>query len=214
MVARIATVAFQGIEVVEVDVQVRVDSGFVNFLIVGLADKAVAESRERVRGAFAGIGLALPPKRIIVNLDTQMLVAYDNGEEIFRWYISSGVSNAPTSPGVYQILNHDERAYGSSNTLCDSAGIVCGQWEMNWFMGIYEVIPGLVNGFHGAVLLPNGNYLGGGNVGAPYTFGCVMSSDENARMLYEWADVGTIVEIISWEFPPQSDLGRLAATNM
>ena len=158
--------------------------------------------------------MPVPDKRIIVNLDTQMLVAYDNGEEIFRWYISSGVSNAPTSPGIYQILNHSERAYGSSNTLCDSAGIVCGQWEMNWFMGIYEVIPGLVNGFHGAVLLPNGNYLGGGNVGAPYTFGCVMSSDENARMLYEWADVGTIVEIISWEFPPQSDLGRLAATNM
>lgn len=158
--------------------------------------------------------MPVPEKRIVVNLDTQMLVAFENNEEVFRWYISSGVRNAPTSPGIYQILNHDERAYGSSNTLCDSAGVVCGQWQMNWFMGIYEVVPGLVNGFHGAVLLPNGNYLGGGNVGAPYTFGCVMSSDDNARMLYEWADVGTIVEIISWEFPPQSDLGRLALGSM
>lgn len=68
MVARIATVAFQGIEVVEVDVQVRVDSGFVNFLIVGLPDKAVAESRERVTGALASLGLSLPQKRIVVNL--------------------------------------------------------------------------------------------------------------------------------------------------
>jgi len=68
MVARIGTVAFQGIEVVEVDVQVRVDSGFVNFLIVGLADKAVAESRERVTGALASLGLSLPQKRIVVNL--------------------------------------------------------------------------------------------------------------------------------------------------
>jgi len=156
----------------------------------------------------------VPHKRIIVDLDTQMLVAYENGEEVFRWYISSGVSNAPTSPGIYQILNHSERAFGSSSTLCDSAGLVCGQWEMYWFMGIYEVVPGLVNGFHGAVLLPNGNFLGGGNVGQPYTFGCVMSSDDNARLLYEWADVGTIVEIVSWEFPPQSDLGRLAVTNL
>lgn len=67
---------------------------------------------------------------------------------------------------------------------------------------------GLVNGFHGAVLLPNGAYLGGGNVGTPYTLGCVMSDNDNARRLYEWADEGTIVEIISSEFQPQSDLGR------
>lgn len=68
MVARVATVAFHGIEVVEVDVQVRLDSGFVNFLIVGLPDKAVAESRERVTAALASLGLSLPQKRIIVNL--------------------------------------------------------------------------------------------------------------------------------------------------
>lgn len=68
MVARVATVAFHGIEVVEVDVQVRLDSGFVNFLIVGLPDKAVVESRERVTAALASLGLSLPQKRIIVNL--------------------------------------------------------------------------------------------------------------------------------------------------
>lgn len=68
MVARVATVAFQGIDVVEVDVQVRVASGLPNFLIVGLPDKAVAESRERVSGALASLGLSLPQKRIVVNL--------------------------------------------------------------------------------------------------------------------------------------------------
>ncbi len=68
MVARVGTVAFQGIEVVDVDVQVRVGGGLPNFLIVGLADKAVAESRERVRGALEAIGLALPSERIVVNL--------------------------------------------------------------------------------------------------------------------------------------------------
>ncbi len=68
MIARVATVAFQGIEVVEVDVQVRVSSGLATFLIVGLPDKAVAESRERVSAALASLGLSLPQKRIVVNL--------------------------------------------------------------------------------------------------------------------------------------------------
>jgi lipoprotein-anchoring transpeptidase ErfK/SrfK len=81
---------------------------------------------------------------------------------------------------------------------------------MHWFMGLYEVTPGLMNGFHGAVELPNGAYLGGGNVGAPYTFGCVMSLDSNAQQLYEWAEVGTPVEIISGEYQPQSELGKRA----
>lgn len=151
----------------------------------------------------------VPHKRIVVNLNRQYLTAYENGQVVFEWPISSGVRDAPTSPGIYQILNHDPVAYGSSNTLCNAAGVQCGVWEMNWFMGIYEVQPGLVNGFHGGVLLPNGNYLGGGQVGVPYTFGCVMSRDEEARLLYEWAEVGTVVEIISTEFLPMSDLGQL-----
>ena len=68
-VAHIYTVAFQGIEAREVDVQVHIaESGGGQFNVVGLADKAVGESRERVRAALAAIGLALPWKRITVNL--------------------------------------------------------------------------------------------------------------------------------------------------
>ena len=68
MVARVATVAFQGIDVVDVDVQVHIGSGLPSFTIVGLPDKTVAEARERVRAALAALGLALPPKRITINL--------------------------------------------------------------------------------------------------------------------------------------------------
>lgn len=68
MVSRITTVAFQGIEAVPVDVQVHVGPGMVAFTIVGLPDKAVAESRERVRAALSASGLALPAKRVTVNL--------------------------------------------------------------------------------------------------------------------------------------------------
>ncbi len=150
----------------------------------------------------------VPNKRIVIDLGQQSLVAYENDQEVFRWLISSGMSSAPTSPGIYQVLSHDEVAAGSSFTLCGSQG--CGQWQMYWFMGIYEVTPGLMNGFHGAVLLPNGAYLGGGNVGQPYTFGCIMSLNENAELLYQWAELGTVVEIISSEFPPLSDLAQEA----
>ena len=68
MVARIATVAFNGIDCVDVDVQVQIANGLPAFTLVGLPDKAVAESRERVRAAIGALGLALPPKRITVNL--------------------------------------------------------------------------------------------------------------------------------------------------
>ncbi len=68
MVAHISSVIFQGIEPLDVDVQVHITSGLPAFTIVGLADKAVAESRERVRAALGSIGLSLPSKRITVNL--------------------------------------------------------------------------------------------------------------------------------------------------
>src|SRR5512146_1348920 len=68
MVARVRTVAFSGVDVIDVEAQVTISSGLPAFVIVGLPDKAVAESRERVRAALAAIGLALPPKRITVNL--------------------------------------------------------------------------------------------------------------------------------------------------
>ncbi len=68
MVARVSTVAFQGIEGVPVDVQVMVAPGKVGMQIVGLPDKAVAESRERVQAALHASGLSLPPKRVTVNL--------------------------------------------------------------------------------------------------------------------------------------------------
>ena len=68
MVMRVSTVAFEGIEARAVDVQVQIAPGNVAFMIVGLADKAVAESRERVRSALIASGLSLPAKRITVNL--------------------------------------------------------------------------------------------------------------------------------------------------
>jgi magnesium chelatase family protein len=68
MVAEVKTVAFQGMDVRDIDVQVQIASGLPAFTIVGLPDKAVAESKERVRAALHALGLSLPAKRMTVNL--------------------------------------------------------------------------------------------------------------------------------------------------
>ncbi len=68
LVASVSTVAYLGLEARSVEVQCQVAPGLARFTIVGLPDKAVAESRERVHAAISALGLALPPKRITINL--------------------------------------------------------------------------------------------------------------------------------------------------
>lgn len=67
-IACINTFAFSGIEAVPVEVQVQITPGTPALLLVGLADKAVGEAKERVRAAFSAMGLSLPPRRILINL--------------------------------------------------------------------------------------------------------------------------------------------------
>ncbi len=68
MLARINTLTFNGLDVLNVDLQVQISAGLPAFTIVGLPDKAVAESKERVRAALNSLGLSLPAKRITINL--------------------------------------------------------------------------------------------------------------------------------------------------
>lgn len=68
MFARLNTVSFQGVEVITIDVEAQISSGLPRFTVVGLPDKAVGESRERVRSAFHAMGLSLPYRRITINL--------------------------------------------------------------------------------------------------------------------------------------------------
>ncbi|MDR1907517.1 MAG: YifB family Mg chelatase-like AAA ATPase [Holosporales bacterium] len=68
MLSKLSTVSFSGIETKDVSVEVQIASGLPNFVIVGLPDKSIAESKERIRASFSHVGLTLPPRRIIVNL--------------------------------------------------------------------------------------------------------------------------------------------------
>ncbi|MBD9528259.1 YifB family Mg chelatase-like AAA ATPase [Paracoccus sp. PAR01] len=68
MVAIAHTVAFEGVEARPVEVQCSVSPGMPGFGIVGLPDKSVSEARERVRAAFAALSIAMPSRRVTVNM--------------------------------------------------------------------------------------------------------------------------------------------------
>ncbi len=74
MIIHVSSLTFSGIDITDVDVQVQMSAGVPNFIIVGLADKTIAESRERVKAALSSIGLALPAKKILINLAPADLV--------------------------------------------------------------------------------------------------------------------------------------------
>jgi len=68
MLAHIDTITFNGLETLNVDLQVQISNGMPAFNIVGLPDKSIAESKERVRSALQSLGLSMPAKRITINL--------------------------------------------------------------------------------------------------------------------------------------------------
>ncbi len=123
-------------------------------------------------------------KRIVVSIAKQHMWVYENGQLKWDWVASTGIADSPTMPGVYQIQSHDKRAYAGNWNL----------WMPN-FMGIYEAVPGFMNGIHGLPTLSNGNLLWAGYIGRPITYGCILLSLENAESLYNWAEEGVVVEI-------------------
>ena len=68
MVAKAYTVAFEGVEARMVEVQCAISAGLPGFAVVGLPDKAVSEAKERVRAALQAMSIALPSKKITINL--------------------------------------------------------------------------------------------------------------------------------------------------
>jgi len=128
----------------------------------------------------------VPAKRIVVSRSQQHLWAYENGQVVFDWVISTGLPTSPTALGVFQVQTHDLNAYAQ-------------QWNlyMPHFMGFYHPGPNmdLINGFHGFPTRGGGYLLWSGDLGHPVTYGCVLLSLENAEALYNWAEDGVIVEV-------------------
>jgi LysM repeat protein len=125
-------------------------------------------------------------KRIVVSISRQRLWAYQNGNLVWEWVVSTGIPSSPTAPGVFQIQSHDGTAYASSWDL----------W-MPHFLGIYRPVPSssFMNGFHGFPTRDGASLLWTGDLGHPVTFGCILLDTANAALLYDWAEAGVIVEI-------------------
>lgn len=125
-------------------------------------------------------------KRIIVSIAKQTVKVYENGQLKWDWVGSTGLDSSPTSPGIYQVQTHEEMAYAAN-------------WDlyMPWFMGIYHPIPGqeFMNGFHGFPSRDRRQLLWTKNLGHKVTYGCILLSTDNAKLLYDWSEPGVIVEI-------------------
>ncbi|HEY1259826.1 MAG TPA: YifB family Mg chelatase-like AAA ATPase [Stellaceae bacterium] len=173
MVALVRTVAFHGVDVIEVETQVTITSGLPAFTVVGLPDKAVAESRERVRAALHSLGLALPQRRITVNLAPAdvlkegshfdlpialgLLVAMEvlPAEELAAYTALGELSLDGSVTSVAGVLLAGLAAAGRANgIICPAA---CGG-EAAW-AGEVEIVAApsllaIVNHFKGTQLLP------------------------------------------------------------
>jgi magnesium chelatase family protein len=137
LVAIISTVAYLGLEARAVEVQCQVAPGMVGFSIVGLPDKAVAESRERVRAAISALGLSLPPKRIIVNLSPADLPKEGSHFDLpiaLALLVAMGVADAETLAHYVAVgeLGLDGRVAASPGVLlaaihagAQNMGLIC-----------------------------------------------------------------------------------------
>jgi hypothetical protein len=119
MVQRVATVAFEGIEARAVDVQVQVAPGLPAFNVVGLPDKAVSEARERVRAALVASGLALPARRITVNLAPADVPKEGQHKQAFSMYYCVPLSpHVPLNSKTYFLrLSHRVKAKQARSAL-------------------------------------------------------------------------------------------------
>ena len=122
-------------------------------------------------------------KRIVVDLSEQHLYAYQGGALIYSFVASTGMAGAGTRTGTFRVLDRIPNAYASTWSL-----------QMPYWLGIYWA-GATENGIHALPILSNGQQLWAGYLGTPVSYGCIVLGTYEARLLYEWAEVGTPVVI-------------------
>lgn len=123
-------------------------------------------------------------KRIVVSISKQHMWVYDQGQLKWDWLASTGISSSPTMPGIFQVQSHVTNAYAANWNL-----------YMPSFMGIYEAVPGFMNGIHGFPSRGGYQILWENALGREVTYGCILLNSKNADALYNWTEDGVIVEI-------------------
>lgn len=121
-------------------------------------------------------------KRILVDISEQHMYVYDGDTLVYSFVASTGMNNA-TRVGTFAVQSKIPNAWGSTWSI----------WMPYW-LGIYYA-GGLENGIHALPILPNGATLWEGFLGRPISYGCVVLGTYDAQQLYDWAEMGTPVEI-------------------
>ncbi len=121
-------------------------------------------------------------KYILVDISEQHMYVYEAGNLIYSFVASTGMNNS-TRVGSFAVQSKIDNAYGSTWNI----------WMPNW-LGIYWS-SGLENGIHALPILPNGGILWEGFLGRPISYGCVVLGTYESKLLYDWADYGTPVDI-------------------
>ncbi len=121
-------------------------------------------------------------KRIVVDISEQHMYVYDGDNLVYSFIASTGMGNS-TRVGTFSVLNKIPNAYGATWNI----------WMPKW-LGIYWS-GSLQNGIHALPILSNGATLWAGYLGTPISYGCVVLDTYDAQVLYDWADIGTPVEI-------------------
>jgi len=148
-----------------------------------------AGQRLRISGGSGSVAPAAPAapggaKRIVVDLSAQRMYVYQNGQILWNWVVSTGLPGRDTAVGSYKVLNKIPNAYASTWNL-----------QMPYWLGIYWA-GSLQNGIHALPIQSNGQRLWEGYLGQRVSYGCVILSTQNAATLYNWASVGTPVDIV------------------
>jgi lipoprotein-anchoring transpeptidase ErfK/SrfK len=121
-------------------------------------------------------------KYILVDISEQHMYVYESDALVYSFVASTGMNNA-TRVGSFAVQSKIPNAYGSTWNI----------WMPSW-LGIYWS-GGLENGIHALPLLPSGATLWAGFLGRPISYGCVVLGSYEAQVLYDWAEIGTPVEI-------------------
>jgi len=121
-------------------------------------------------------------KYILVDISEQHMYVYEGDTLVYSFVSSTGMNNA-TSIGNFAVQSKIPNAYGATWDI----------WMPSW-LGIYWA-GGLENGIHALPILPNGATLWAGFLGRPISYGCVVLGSYEAQLLYDWAEIGTPVEI-------------------
>ena len=131
----------------------------------------------------SGQEVAAQGKRIEVSISKQRMYVWQGNRLLYDWVCSTGAPGTGTATGQYKVQSKIPEAWG-------------GQWSlrMPYWLGLYDV-GSVENGIHALPIRSNGTTLWAGYLGTPVSYGCIILSTENARTLYQWANIGTPVWI-------------------